>query len=276
MRALWSSASGLSSMQTKIDVIANNVANLDTVGYKAQEAQFAELLTATLSRAGWQAEAPLPQPKDLPLGHGVRVASLATDFAAGPLRDTGQPFDLALEGAGFFAVRNAQGEVFYTRNGHFHKDGAGRLVDDQGFMVLGRDGQPLTLPQTAAAGTVSIREDGTLLVQQGAGQRTVGQVGVFLPTVPGTTNALIDPQGVLQPMGNGYYAARNGQPLLEKNNWTGPGPMGTVRQGFLEGSNVDLNTALSDLIQAQRAYQLNAQAVRTEDQMMSMANSMQG
>lgn len=252
-------------MQNKMDVIGNNVANVNTTGFKANDVQFADLLTQTLAQRDQQTQPPYPAAKDLPLGHGVRPVFQSTSFAQGTLQESGQEYDLALDGNGFFAVRGGNAPILYTRNGKFHLDRDGYLVNDQGLYLLDTNNTPIQIPNPSAARSL-IQADGTI-VHQGR----VAQIGVFVPT-DGTGNVMDNPEGILQKVGNGLFTGINGQPLVEKNRVAGADVK--VRQGFLEQSNVDLSHEMTELIQAQRAFQLNARAVQTEDQMMGMANNM--
>jgi flagellar basal-body rod protein FlgG len=275
MRALWASASGLSSMQTKIDVIANNVANVNTTGYKSSDVQFADLLTQTLKRDSEQRDPNLPLAYDLPLGHGVRPIDQEASFAQGALKETGLEYDLALDGIGFFAVEDAAGNVYYTRNGKFQLDRDGYLVNDQGFRVLDTNGQVIHVDKPSI-GRAAIEADGTI---RHPGLTKPHQIGIFVPVRnTGTQEELMAPEGIFQPMGEGLFVPTVGgnvAVVAANRNGSGiHGNEGAIRQGFLEQSNVDLVQEMTDLIKAQRVYQLNARAVETEDQMMGMANSM--
>jgi flagellar basal-body rod protein FlgG len=276
MRALWASASGLSGMQTKIDTIAHNVANIDTTGFKETDVTFSDLLAETLKQDTAKRDPSLPAAYDLSLGHGVRPAYAEASFAQGTLQETGMEYDLALDGDGFFAVRDATGGIYYTRNGKFHLDGNGDLVNDQGMYVLDSYGYPIHIGNPSA-GRAVIQADGTI---RHPGLNGTRQIGLFLPVrTNGPQPEAVRPDGLFQPVGDGLFlpVASGGTWSIQAVNRAGSGMQGlagTVRQGFLEHSNVDLTKEMTQLIQAQRVYQLNARAVETEDQMMGMANNM--
>jgi flagellar basal-body rod protein FlgG len=289
MQALWNAASGIASQQRIIDVISNNVANVNTVGYKAQDVSFQDLLyrqfdQKNLGAIDGQDPAtlkPRSGPLDLALGSGVRLTNLESDFTVGSYQNTGQPLDLAIDGKSFFGILTsgtAKGGMpsAYTRNGHFQvsADASGKsyLVTDQGFKVADSNGQPIDVtgydPQS-----IQIASDGTLTAVHGGKRETVAQVGLFY---------VDHPESSLKPAGDNLFAyvpspGSTSAPIISQLYAVTPQDklnVGQVRSGFLEQSNVDLTTQMTDLMQAQRALDLNAKAVQTADQMMGIANNL--
>ncbi|MBE3589530.1 MAG: flagellar hook-basal body protein [Firmicutes bacterium] len=267
LSGIWASASGLAAGSLKLDALADDLANVNTPGFKRNVVDFAEAeesaryradrAAAAAGRAGWDW---------VLLGAGVRPDGARRDFAAGALMETGQPFDLAIQGDGFFAVRLADGSIGYTRAGAFRLDGSGRLVDPQGRPVLSDRGTEIRLP--AGAVEPSVAPDGTLTVLApgtgGAVQPvTVARVGVALAQA----DTLEPSEGVYVP------AAGAAAPQLGA---AGQGGRGALVQGALEASNVDLAQAMTGLILTQRAYALNARALSTADEMWQEANRLYG
>lgn len=271
IQSLWSAASGLQAQQLKVDTIANNLANVNTTGFKASRVVFQDLAYLTYSARGSQgtgtgnattangaaAAGPLVQ-----VGAGVGPGTLLRDLTPGQLEATEQPFDLAIDGPGFFRVKLADGSFAYTRNGHFGVNRDRLLVDAAGNPVLTVGGQTITLPQDWTM--VSIEPNGNVVALLANGtSSSVGQIGVA-----GFTN----PAG-LEAMGGGLYrsTAASGDARV-----VAPGASGTgqLRQGFLEGSNVQVVAEMVNLIVAQRAYELSAKAVQGADQMLEIANNL--
>jgi flagellar basal-body rod protein FlgG len=286
VQALWNAASGLSSQLRKIDSIANNVANVNTVGYKAQDVSFQDLLYRQFDQKNLPPVAEQDpkaakrlSPLGLAIGSGVGLTQLERDFSSGSLQPTGQVLDLAIQGKSFFGVLtkgNGNGSVpdAYTRNGHFRVaqdvNGDSYLVTDQGYKVADANGQPIVLtgydPQS-----IQIAEDGTLTAVQDGKRTQVAQIGLFYFDHPETS---------LKPAGDNLFAYVPGSsaanPLTQLYTVTEQDKqnVGQVRQGFLEQSNVDLTKEMTDLIQAQRALELNSKAVTTADQMMGIADTL--
>ncbi|WP_018132940.1 flagellar basal-body rod protein FlgF [Effusibacillus pohliae] len=277
MRALYTSASGLAAQQTRLDVISNNIANLNTVGYKTKDAQFAELLR---SQFGQPDEFQLDGRRSdsgLRTGNGVYAAHLAQVFAQGNLQMTGNMLDLAIDGEGFFAVRvpgpdrNGQPSIAFTRAGKFQIDSSGTIVNDDGYPLLDSNGQPIVIPEPLRGRPLSVAANGDITVQ--------GENG---PVRAATINLVLvrNPEANLQAIGNNLYQNSNPdyQPLQDSlSNLQAPEDrqrIGGIRQGALEMSNVDLTQELTELIEAQRAYQLNARSVQTVDAMLGIANNL--
>jgi flagellar basal-body rod protein FlgG len=244
IEAISTSNTGLSAAQTLLDVTGNNLANINTTGFKAGGVGFQDLLSVALTGPG--AASP-----GLQVGLGVGVASTDRSFAQGPLQNTGKPLDVAIEGNGFFPVALPDGGVAFTRDGSFRLDPSGRLVTADGSLV-----QPgIVVPPGAAS--VSIASDGTVTALVGAPQVLGRLTLVRFPNPPGLTS-----------LGGNLYAASaaSGSPA---GAVPGQGGTGTLAQGFLEGSNANPTTELVNLLIAQQTFAANARAVAVENQMLT-------
>jgi flagellar basal-body rod protein FlgG len=253
IRSLWISKTGLGAQQTQMDVIANNLANVSTSGFKRSRAVFEDLLYQTVRQPGAQSSEQTQLPSGLQLGTGVRPVATERIFTQGNLQQTGNDKDVAIQGAGFFQVLLPDGTTAYTRDGSFQVDSQGQLVTSSGFSL-----QPgITVP--ANAQSISIGRDGTVSVTQAgsSGQLTVGtlQLATF-----------INPAG-LESRGENLYTetAASGTP---STNTPGTNGAGLLSQGYIETSNVNVVEELVNMIQTQRAYEVNSKAITTSDQML--------
>ena len=259
IRSLWIAKTGMEGQQTKLDAVSNNLANVGTNGFKRAGVVFEDLMYQNLRQTGAAAGDGTVLPTGLQLGLGVRAASTTRSFTQGNLAQTGNVYDLAIKGQGFFQVQMADGTTAYTRDGAFQVDAEGRLVTNAGDPV-----QPgITIPATAQ--NVSIAKDGTVSVTL-PGQAT--------PTVVGQvqTANFINPAG-LAPRGGNLYAetAASGAPNVGAPDADG---LGALMQGFVEGSNVNVVEELVSMIATQRAYELNSKAISTSDQMLQRLSQM--
>ena len=258
MRALFSAATGMTAQQTNVDVIANNLANVNTVGFKRTRADFADLLYQTLRAPGTTTIQGQQSPTGIQVGMGTRLAATTRMWTQGEYQQTGDPFSIAIQGDGFFQINTPDG-VVYTRDGTFKLDSTGKLVTSDGSAL-----EPaITIPQNAL--NVSIGTDGTV---------TYALPGQTEPQTGGQINLakFINPAG-LQSVGNNMYRATS----ASGNAITGtPGVdgLGTVLQGFVESSNVKVVEELVNLIIAQRAYEVNSKAIQTSDEMLQTANNL--
>ncbi|MFZ2301267.1 MAG: flagellar basal-body rod protein FlgG [Gallionella sp.] len=253
IRSLWIAKTGLDAQQTQMDVIANNLANVSTNGFKRSRAVFEDLLYQTLRQPGAQSSQQTQIPSGLQLGTGVRPIAVERIHTQGNLQLTGNQLDVAIQGAGFFQVLMPDGTTAYTRDGSFQMDSQGQLVTASGFFV-----QPaITIPANATS--ITIGRDGVV---------TVTQAGVAAPVQVGQMQlaTFINPAG-LQSMGENLYqeTASSGTP-----NTTVPGTngSGSLTQSYLETSNVNVVEELVNMIQTQRAYEINSKAIQTSDQML--------
>jgi flagellar basal-body rod protein FlgG len=253
IRSLWVAKTGMEGQQAKLDAISNNLANVGTNGFKRAGVVFEDLMYQNLRQTGAATSDQSSLPTGLQLGLGVRTAATTRNFSQGTLNQSSGPLDVAIEGNGFFAIQMPDGTTGYTRDGSFQLDPNGQMVNSAGFAL-----QPgLTIPPNA--GAVTIARDGTVTVAM-QGQTApvrVGQIQVA---------TFINPAG-LEPLGGNLYAesAASGQP-----NTAAPGANGhgQLRQGFIEGSNVNVVEELVSMIATQRAYEMNAKAIQSSDQML--------
>ncbi|MCX7569524.1 flagellar hook-basal body protein [Tumebacillus sp. DT12] len=272
MRALWTSASGLNAQQIKLDTVANNLANVNTTGYKSQDVNFKDLLYAQFVQKPDVGNLTnrLTEP-GLRIGHGVRVTGLAQSMAQGSLQQTTQLLDVALEGNGFFKVESDSNNT-YTRDGSFKVgilNDEPFLVDASGRRLLDADNRPISLAGYDIE-TLTVAPNGTLNAVQ-TGQGTREDIAVL-------QIAVIDhPDANLQPAGGNYLELNAGVPagtVRNQNNYAAGDQPAKARQGYLEGSNVNMAAQMTEMIVAQRAYSMNAKMVQTADEMMGLANNL--
>jgi len=259
IRGLYTAASGMTAQQQNIDVISNNIANVNTTGFKQDRAEFQDLMYQTLNYTAGATSSSTTNPTGIDVGLGVRTAGIQKNFSQGSLRDTGNSLDLAITGDGFFKLATPAGDTVYSRDGAFKLDSEGNLVNGQGYPL---DPQ-ITFPSGVTQ--ISISEDGVVnAVPPGeTSPTTYGQI---------TLATFINPAG-LSPLGNNLYAANTTSGDAVDSN---PGLNGTgnVRQGMLETSNVQLVTEMVDLIAAQRAYESNSKSITTTDTMLQTVNQL--
>lgn len=257
LRALYTSAAGMKAQELQIDNTANNLANVNTAGFKRSHLDFADLLYTTLKQAGTNESAGQTSPTGLQIGSGVRAVGTTKIFTSGSFEQTGNTLDVAIEGDGFFKVLLPSGESRYTRAGAFRIEGAGQLVTAEGHLMA--DG--VTIQDGISLSKLSIGSDGTITgVTEGTPDSTVqlGQIQLY---------RFLNPAG-LSSEGSNLYAATAASGT-EVAGTPGQNGLGSLRQGFLEGSNVEVVTELISLIAAQRAYEINSRAIRAGDEMLS-------
>jgi flagellar basal-body rod protein FlgG len=257
-QALWIAKTGLDAQQTRMAVTANNLANVNTAGFKRDRASFEDLLYQTVRQPGGATSEQTQLPTGLQVGTGVRVAATAKNFAQGNLAQTGNALDVAINGRGFFEVLMPDGSSAYTRDGSFQINAQGELVTNAGYPV-----QPgLQIPEGAQS--ITIGADGTVSVQI-AGQPEAVQVGAL------TLSDFVNPAG-LQARGENLYL-ETGASGPAQNGAPGQGGAGLLIQGSLESSNVNVVEELVSMIETQRAYETNAKAISTTDQMLAYLNN---
>jgi len=253
IRSLWISKTGLDAQQTQMDVVANNLANVSTNGFKRSRAVFEDLLYQNIRQPGAQSSEQTQLPSGLQIGTGVRPVAAERIHTQGNLQQTGNKLDVAIQGSGFFQVLMPNGSTGYTRDGSFQTDAQGQLVTSSGFVI-----QPaMTIP--ADAQSVTIAQDGVVSITQ-EGSVTPVQVGQM------QLATFINPAG-LQSSGQNLYleTASSGAPNIASAGTNGTGTLG---QGFVETSNVNVVEELVNMIQTQRAYEINSKAITTSDQML--------
>jgi flagellar basal-body rod protein FlgG len=260
-QSLFTAAAGMMAQQTMIDVVSNNLANVNTNGFKRAQPTFSDLISQTVVPAGAPTTSGTTAPAGLQVGLGSRVSGTERLFTQGSLAQTSNPTDLAIQGAGFFQVTLPNGTIGYTRDGSFQVNGQGQLVTGSGYLI-----QPaITIPQNATA--VTVGGDGTVSVTV-AGQTAPQQVGQL------QLAAFPNPGG-LSAMGQNLFTATqaSGAPIVATPGLQGTG---TLAQGFVEQSNVNVVQEMVALIGAERAYEAMSKVVTASDQMMQMANNMRG
>ena len=252
IRALYSSATGMKAQETLIDVTANNLANVNTNGFKRSQVDFADLLYSTLSQAGTEVAAGQAKPIGLQIGSGVRPVGTTKLFTSGTFEQTGNATDVAIEGEGFFKVILPDGSERYTRDGSFRMDGQGILVTSDGYALADQ----ITIPQGGT--NIAIGSDGTVSLMLNGQPQIAGQMQIARFT---------NPAGLSSEGGNLFAATvSSGDEQLGPPGIDGAG---TLRGQFLEKSNVEVVTELISLITAQRAYEINSRAIRAGDEMLS-------
>jgi flagellar basal-body rod protein FlgG len=256
-QALWIAKTGLDAQQTRMAVISNNLANTNTTGFKRDRASFEDLLYQTVRQAGGASSEQTQLPTGLSTGTGVRVAATDKQHTQGNLAQTGNALDVAINGRGFFEVLMPDGSPAYTRDGSFQINSQGELVTNAGYPV-----QPgLQLPEGAQS--VTIAGDGTITVQI-AGQAEGVQIGALV------VSDFINPAGLQAKGGNLYVETGASGPAQQ--GAPGENGAGLLVQGALEGSNVNVVEELVSMIETQRAYETNAKAISTTDQMLGFLN----
>lgn len=258
IRALFTAATGMEAQQLNLDAIAHNLANVNTTGFKRSRVDFQDLLYQTLRPAGLTLASGTQIPTGIQVGHGSRAAATQKMFSQGNFQQTQSPLDLVIEGPGFFPVLRPDGTAAYTRAGSFKLDGQGRIVTSDGLPL-----QPtITIPPDAT--TISVGSDGTISVLADPSQppQQVGQLELAGFANPGGLNAI----------GRNLFlpTEASGNPTLAQPGNDG---LGTIGQGFLESSNVSVVEEMVNLIAAQRAFEVNAKAVQTADEMLNQANN---
>jgi flagellar basal-body rod protein FlgG len=240
LEGLYSAAAGMSAQQEQLDAIGNDLANASTTGYRSERVAFSDLLYNAVDVAGTETSA----------GAGARAQVVGRSQAQGSVQETGDPLDLAIEGEGYFQVKQAGGEIGLTRNGSFGVDASGNIVSAESSQLV----PPIKLPAGVSPEEVKVASDGTVT----AGKRTLGQIK--LVTVASPEHLLAYGNGVLTP------TSASGAPQATS--------AGKIHQGAVEGSNVAISKEMALMVSTQRAYQMSSSAIQTESQMMSIANQL--
>jgi flagellar basal-body rod protein FlgG len=258
LRSLWTAAVGMSSQALNMDIIANNLANVNTTGFKRSRADFQDLFYQNLRIAGAASSAGTEIPTANQIGLGTKVSAVAKLFAQGDYQQTGNELDLALDGRGFFQITTPDGEIAYTRAGAFKLDGDGNIVNSDGYLL-----QPqITVPENAVQ--VTVGPDGTITVMN-AGETTPSEIGNI------ETARFANPAGLTATGKNLFLESEtSGSPTT---GTPGEDGLGTINQGFLEMSNVNIVEEMVHMILAQRAYEINGKAIQTSDEMLQTANN---
>ena len=253
INSLWISKTGMEAQQMQLDAISNNLANVSTNGFKRSHAVFEDLMYQNLRQVGANSSEQSQLPTGLQIGLGVRTVATSRSFAQGNLQQSSNTLDVAIQGNGFFQVTTPDGTINYTRDGSFQVDAQGRLVTSNGLPIA----NGITVPANAKG--VNISADGTVtaMIPGNVSPQPIGTISLA---------SFINPPG-LEPKGQNLYAesAASGQP---NTGTPGANGLGTLMQGFVETSNVNVVQELVTMIQTQRAYEMNSKAIQTSDQML--------
>lgn len=259
IKALNTAATGMKAQQSNMDVIANNISNVNTNGFKKSRAEFEDLLYQNVKEPGSKTGENSVTPTGVQIGLGVKTSSVQKDFEMGSAKMTNNPLDLAIEGDGFFPIQTPDGQIAYTRDGSFRKDPQGRITDKNGNLLM----PEITIPQGTSS--IEISPKGEVQVTQGNSTQaqTVGQIDLV---------GFINPAG-LKAIGKNLYlpTSASGQP---NQSSPGTGGLGAVAQGQLEASNVNIVESMVDMISAQRSYETNSKVIQAADQMLQSVNNL--
>jgi len=259
MRALWTSATGMMAQQVNLDVVANNMANVNTTGFKRDRADFQDLMYQALRLQGVTTEDGSQIPTGINIGHGTVLAAVQKLFTQGNYEQTENQLDLAIEGNGFLQVTLPSGDTAYTRAGTLKSDSQGRVVTSDGYLITPN----LTIPQNTT--NISIETDGTVsaTVQGQSGPQQLGTIELA---------TFSNPAG-LRAMGKNLFLETDasGTPVTGKPGENG---LGTVLQGYLESSNVSVVQEMVNMIVGQRAYEANSKSIQAADEMLRQANNL--
>jgi len=255
LRAFSTAATGMDAQQTMVDSIANNLANINTNGFKRSNVNFQDLLYLKIREAGREVASGITAPAGLEIGSGVRMASTNKIFTVGELQNTGNDYDLAIQGDGFFQVTLPNGELRYTRDGAFMKDANGQLVTASGYVVS----PGITVPQEAT--TVDVAPDGTVSVQTPGGNQVVGTIELY---------RFQNAAGLSSEGGNLYRETEASGAAIAGT--AGENGYGSILSKYLEKSNVQMVSELVNLITAQRGYEINSRCIRIGDNMLRQLN----
>lgn len=281
LRSLWTGASGMIAQQTSVDTISNNLANVNTVGYKKETVEFRSLLYQKLQTETTDNNGD-PKPVIGQVGSGVRTGAITSRFTQGNLTATEEPFDLAIEGEGFFSVQTPNGETAYTRNGSLlfaiATDGLA-LTNSEGYPLLDTTGTPIVLPATTDVSKLSIDVDGKVI--EAVDEPYTAADGTTKYNTKHVERAQLgivqfnNPSGLLKVSGSMYQETMaSGEPRLEVEDEALK--RSAIRSGYLEASNVQTVDEIVNLIVAQRAYEMNSKVITASDQMLQQANNLRG
>lgn len=259
LKSLSTASTGMAAQQANMDVIANNMANVNTTGFKKSRAEFEDLMYQTTKEPGAASGLNAISPTGVQVGLGVRTAGVQKDFDYGSAKQTKQPFDLNIEGAGFFPVQLSDGQIGYTRDGSFKKDANGKIVDKNGNAL-----QPdIVIPQNASAINISPTGQVQVIVGNGREPQNVGQIELV---------NFVNPAG-LKALGKNVFVPSPSSGLPQQGQ-PGQQGLGQIAQGELESSNVNIVEEMVNMITAQRAYETNSKVIQASDQMLQYMNQL--
>ena len=259
MNSLWIAKTGMTAQQTQLDVISHNLANVSTTGFKRNRAEFQDLIYQNLRQVGAQTTEENQLPTGLHLGLGVNVVATSRNFTQGGLQQSGNNLDVAINGDGFFEITLPDGTTGYTRDGSFQLDAQGRIVTSGGLPVA----PGITVPAGTKSNSISENGEVRAIVAGSVAPQPLGSLSM---------SSFVNSAG-LQPVGQNMFkeSAASGAP---QQGTPGTNGLGIVRQGFLETSNVNVVEELVNMIQTQRAYEMNSKAIQTSDQMLAKLSQM--
>ena len=261
IRSLWTGTTGMNAQQYNMDVIANNLANVNTTGFKKSRADFQDLLSQTMKVPGSPTSSDTESPTGIQIGLGTRLAAVSKNYTQGDLILTENEMDVAIEGEGFFQVQLPDGETAYTRSGAFKRDSQGRLTTSEGYLVLPQ----ITIPDTSSNFTVSNKGEVSVTIGASTASTVLGTLQ--LATFTNDQGLLSMGQNILR------ESPSSGTAIL---NDPGTDGYGTLLQTYLEGSNVNIVEEMANMIVSQRAYEINSNSIQTSDEMMQTTNNLAG
>lgn len=259
IRALSTAASGMAAQQTNLDTIANNLANVNTTAFKSQRAEFQDLMYQTYTSSGSSLNGTNFSPTAIQLGLGTKFSATNADQSQGPIQTTNNPLDLAITGSGFFQVTGPNGQTLYTRDGSFKQDVNGQVVTSDGYPLA----DDITIPNGATAVSVSGSGLVSAMLPGSSQPQQIGKIQLATFANPGG----------LTRIGQNLYQAGGASGDAQLNT-PGQNGSGSIQNSALEGSNVQVVTQLTDMILAQRAYEMNSKVITTADQMLTTTNQM--
>ncbi|GFR35578.1 flagellar hook-basal body complex protein [Thermobrachium celere] len=245
LRSIWNSMSGLNSNQNKIDIISNNIANINTNGYKKIDVNFSDIMKENIDRLGVPV---INNDKDKYVGSGCRISGFITNNLQGALEETNNNLDLAIEGIGYFKLIDKEGNFVYTRNGSFHIDSENNIVDSMGNkleIILNENASEEIIDYN----NINIKEDGSIIYND----KQIGKINLY--------SFISDDD--LYPIGNSLFKGKNPQLIDSK-----------IKQGYIEKSNVDIAKELTDLLVTQRAFEFNSRALKSSEEMWQITNNL--
>jgi flagellar basal-body rod protein FlgG len=259
IKAMRSAASGMSGQQMNIDNIANNLANVNTTGFKRTKVEFQDVLYQNFRRAGTQSAIGATIPTNLAIGYGTKPVATTREFSVGQFKETGNPLDMAISGNGFFQVLMPDGSTAYTRDGSFKMSAEGEVVTADGFRML----PEITVPEDASSISISIDGEISVMLVGNDEPQSIGNIELV---------RFVNPAG-LSAVGHNLYlqTAASGDPITGTPTQDG---LGKIEQGYLEMSNVEIVDEMVNMIVAQRAYEINSKVIQTSDDMAQIANTL--
>jgi flagellar basal-body rod protein FlgG len=259
LRSLYTAGTGMVAQQHNLDVIANNLANVNTTGFKQQRAEFEDLMYQTMRSAGVAEGSSAAAPENMQIGLGVKLAGTSSNFQIGSFQNTGNSLNLAISGNGFFKLTQPDGTAVYTRDGSFQPDAEGKLVNMDGLKL----DPEVTIPQGSTSITVNAQGDVSAVAPGETSSKVFGKVQV---------SSVANPAGMTR-LGSNLFAATEASGDVQSGT---PGENGTgmLQSGYLEGSNVEVVEEMTRMITAQRAYEINSKAIQTADDMLGIVNNL--